>query len=151
LPSTANRGQTWVIAPTTVDTLRAHFPEHEPAEGWLDHWYALWGEDIEYHPLKGSIYDHGPIHGREAMRKHTSDWLEIIAGLQMTPVEVVEAGEGRLALLFQLTGRARGSDVLIRQHIAAVYQYRDGKLVRGHEYRTLEEAVQAVGLELLSE
>jgi ketosteroid isomerase-like protein len=111
----------------------------------------LWDEALEYQPLEGSIYDHGPIHGREAMRVHASDWLDIVEDLQLSPIEVIDVGEGRVAVHFRLTGRARGSSVQIRQRIAAVMEYRDGKLVRGHEYRTLEDAVQAVGLELLGE
>jgi ketosteroid isomerase-like protein len=106
---------------------------------------------MEYQPLVGSIYDHGLIHGRDAMRRHTHDWLDIIEDLQLSPIEVLNVGEGRVAVLFRLTGRARGSSVLIRQRIAAVMEYRDGKLIRGHEYRTLKDAVQALGLELLGE
>jgi ketosteroid isomerase-like protein len=147
----ANPGDTSVIDPTAADTLSAHLPDDEPPEGWLDHWYERWEEGLEYRPLQGSIYDHGPIQGRDAMRKHARDWLEIIDGFQMTPIEVVPAGEGHVAVLFRITGRARGSDVLIRQRIAAVYEYRDGRLVRGHEYRTLDEALQAVGLARLRE
>lgn len=122
------------------------------AAQWLDYWYEnVWAEDIEYRAIEGAIDDHGPIIGRDAMRRYASDWFETVDDLDLTPDEVIDAGNGTFVAVLRLSGRIGGSDKLVQQHLSVVWTFRDGKMVRGREYRTREEAMRAAGLSVSGE
>jgi ketosteroid isomerase-like protein len=124
-----------------------------PSSGnWMDYWYEnVWAEDVEYRAIEGAIDDHGPIVGRDALREYATDWFDTIDGLELTPEEVIDAGEGTYVAVLRLTGKARGSEVPVQQHLSVIWTFRDGKLVRGREYRTREEAMRAAGLPVSDE
>ena len=44
--------------------------------GDLDAWSEYWAEDIDYRAVEGAPDDHGPIHGKDAMRAYMQDWLD---------------------------------------------------------------------------
>jgi ketosteroid isomerase-like protein len=58
----------------------------------------------------------------------------------------VDAGDGRVALLYRIVGRGKGSGVPIDQPIAILWIVRDGKIWRGRGYLDPEEALAALGL-----
>jgi len=58
----------------------------------------------------------------------------------------VDAGGGRVALLYRIVGRGKGSGVPIDQPIAILWTVRDGKIRRGEGYLDPEEALAALGL-----
>src|SRR5206468_317502 len=119
---------------------------------WVDYWYEnVWAEDIEYRAIEGGIDDTGPILGRDAMRAYAVDWFDTIEGLELAPEEVIDAGEGTYMAVLRLTGKARGSEVPVQQHLSVVWTFRDGKMVSGREYSTREEALRAAGLPLSGE
>jgi ketosteroid isomerase-like protein len=78
----------------------------------------------------------------EAMDRVWGDWHVERFGLH-------DAGEGRLAAVFELTGRGRASGIEARQRIGITYELRDGKIWRMRSYLTPDEALMAVGLEPL--
>src|SRR4051794_25937823 len=103
---------------------------------WLEYWYEnVWAEDIDYRAIEGAIDDHGPIVGRDAMRKYLSDWFDTVDDFEFAPEEVIDAGDGTFVAMLRLSGRARGSDVPVQQHLSVVWTFRDGKMVRGREYQ----------------
>lgn len=58
----------------------------------------------------------------------------------------VDAGEGRIALLYRIVGRGKGSGVPVDQPIAILWTVREGKIWRGQGYLDPEEALAAAGL-----
>ena len=58
---------------------------------------------------------------------------------------MIDAGE-QVVSVQRITGRARGSGVETELRYAVVNTVRNGKLVRGREYWTRAEALEAVGL-----
>jgi len=58
----------------------------------------------------------------------------------------VDAGEGRVALLYRIVGRGKGSGVPVDQPIAILWSVRDGKIQRGEGYLDPEDALAALGL-----
>lgn len=113
----------------------------------LDYWYEhVWAEDIDYRAIEGAVDDRGPIHGRDEMRRYAEDWFETVDDFRLDPVEVIDAGDGVVVVSLRLSGRARGSDHLVQQHVYVVWTMRDSKIARGREYATREEAVVAAGL-----
>ena len=113
----------------------------------LDYWYEhVWAEDIDYRSIVGAIDDQGPIHGRDALRRYMEDWVETIDGLELHPEETIDAGGGTFVNVLRLTGRIRGADTPVVSRIGIVVTLRDGKMVRGREYASREEALEAAGL-----
>jgi ketosteroid isomerase-like protein len=117
------------------------------AEGRLDYWYEnVWAEDIDYRSIEGAIDDVGPIRGRDAMRTYVEDWFDTVEGFEISVQEEIEVGGGTVMAVLRIDGTVRGSG-RVTQQLPVVWTFRDGKLVRGREYLTRQEALRAAGLD----
>jgi ketosteroid isomerase-like protein len=114
--------------------------------GDLDALSEYFADDVDHRAVEGAIDDHGPIHGKDAMRAYLQDWLEMFDDLHVEPVEMIDAGEDQVVAVLRFGGRAKLSGVEADLTFAAVYTIRDGKIVRGREYVTRDEALEAAGL-----
>jgi hypothetical protein len=86
----------------------------------LDFMYEqVWDSAIDWRAMAGAPDDLGPIEGRDAMRRYNEELLEIFEDIVGVETEL------RFAILCVL---------------------RDGRIVRGREYATKEEALEAAGL-----
>src|SRR5436190_16603149 len=113
--------------------------------GDLDTWIESWADDIDYRAIEGALDDRGAMHGKEAVRAYVQDWLDMFDNLRTEAVELIDAGEDRVAAT-RNSGRAKLSGVETDITYAALYTIRDGKIARGREYWTKEQALEAAGL-----
>ena len=113
--------------------------------GGPDAWSEYCADDIDYRAIEGAPDDHGPIHGKAAMQAHWQDWFDTFDDLKVEPFELIDAGEDVVAVV-RFGGRAKLSGVETDLTFAVVYTIRDGKIARGREYWTREEALEAAGL-----
>jgi ketosteroid isomerase-like protein len=74
------------------------------------------------------------------------DWLDMFDDFRAEPVELIGAGEDGVIAVTRISGRAKLSGVETDLTYAALYTIRDGKVARGREYATREEALEAAGL-----
>jgi ketosteroid isomerase-like protein len=74
------------------------------------------------------------------------DWLETFDGFTGEPVELIDAGENQVVAVIRISGRATLSGVETDLTYAAVYGICDGRIARGREYATRDEALEAAGL-----
>jgi ketosteroid isomerase-like protein len=116
------------------------------ARGGLDALAEYWTDDIDYRAAEGGIDDHGPIHGKDAMRAFMQDWLDTFDGFRAEPVELTDAGEDQVVTVVRVSGRAKQSGVETNITYAILNTIRDGKIARGREYWTKEQALKAAGL-----
>ena len=65
---------------------------------------------------------------------------------KVEPLEMIDAGQGQVVAVFRNSGRAKLSGVEVELTFAVVYTLSDGKIARGREYWTRDEALQAAGL-----
>ena len=114
--------------------------------GDLDTWVESWADDIDYRAIEGALDDRGAMHGKEAVRAYVEDWLATFDGFRSEPVELIDAGEDRVIAVARISGRAKLSGVETDLTYAALYTIRDGKIARGREYWTKEQALEAAGL-----
>ena len=114
--------------------------------GDLDAWLEYWTDDIDYRAAEGAPDDHGPIHGKDALRDYVQDWLSTFDDFRQEPVEQIDAGEDRVIAVTRISGRAKLSGVETDLTYADLYTIRDGKIARGREYWTRDEALEAAGL-----
>ena len=105
-----------------------------------------WTDDIDYRAVEGAPDDHGPIHGKAEMRAYMQDWFDTFDELTVDPRELIDAGTDQVVVVLRFAGRAKLSGVETNVTYAVVYTIRDGKIARGREYMTREEALEAVGL-----
>jgi ketosteroid isomerase-like protein len=113
--------------------------------GDLDAWFEYLADDIDYRAIEGALDDRGPIQGKAAMRAHWQDWLDTFDDLKAEPLELIDVGDDVVTVL-RFAGRAKLSGVQSDLTFAIVYTLRDGKIARGREYWTKEQALKAAGL-----
>jgi ketosteroid isomerase-like protein len=114
--------------------------------GELDDWLEYLADDIDHRAVEGAPDDPGPIHGKDAVRAYAEDWLATFDDFKSEPAELIDAGEDKVIVVTRISGRAKLSGVETDLTYAALYTIRDGKIARGREYWTREEAVEAAGL-----
>jgi ketosteroid isomerase-like protein len=117
------------------------------ARGGLDRFIEHWTDDLDHRSIEGAPDDRGPIHGKNAMRAYVQDWIDLFDDFRIEPVELIDAGENRVVAVLRFGGRAKLSGVETDQIMGAVFHIRDGKIARGREYSTRDEALEAAGLE----
>src|SRR3954447_9646708 len=113
--------------------------------GDLDAGSDYWSDDLDYRAAQGAPDDPRPIHGKEAMRAYVEDWLDTFEDFRGEVIELIDAGDDVIVVM-RIGGRAKLSGVETDLTFAAIYTIRDGKIARGREYWTREEALEAAGL-----
>jgi ketosteroid isomerase-like protein len=115
--------------------------------GDLDAWSEYFADDVDYRAVEGAPDDHGPIHGKVAMRAYVQDWIDTFDEFRAQPIELlIDAGGNQVVAVIRISGRAKLSGVETDLTYAALYTIRDGKVARGREYWTKEQALEAAGL-----
>jgi ketosteroid isomerase-like protein len=114
----------------------------EGIDGFSDHL----AEDIDHRAAEGAIDDRGPIHGKDAIRAYLQDWIDTFDDFKTDVVELIDAGDDKVIAMLHASGRAKLGGIETDLTYAVVYTIRDGKIARGREYMTREEALEAVGL-----
>ena len=116
------------------------------ARGGLDRFMEHFTDDVDHRAIKGAPDDRGPIHGKAAVRAHLQDWIDTFDRFSFEPVELIDAGEDTVVAIERFGGRAKLSGVETDQLLGNVFTIRDGKIARGREYATRDEALEAAGL-----
>jgi ketosteroid isomerase-like protein len=109
----------------------------------LDAFIGFMADDLVHRAIVGAPDDHGPIHGPDEMKAYLGEWYEMFDDFKIVPTEFIDAGADDVIVVVTFGGRAKGSDAEISQGASILYTLRDGKIVRGREFATREEAVAA--------
>jgi ketosteroid isomerase-like protein len=124
-----------------VDVVRESFEAF--ARDGLDAMVPYWDPDIDWRAIEGAPDDAGEIRGVAAMRRYYGEWVEMFEDITNVPISVRDLGDGRVVSEHHVTGRAKRGGGALELDYAVVQTIRDGKIVRGREYATLEEALDA--------
>ena len=111
--------------------------------GGLD---EFWTDDIDHRAGEDVLDDCGPIDGKAEMRAYLQDWFDTFDDFRAEPVKLFDAGEDRVVAVLRIPRRPRLSGVETDLTYAGLYTLRDGKIIRGREYWTRDEALKAAGL-----
>jgi ketosteroid isomerase-like protein len=106
----------------------------------------FWDPDIDWRAAEGAIDDVGEMHGSVAVRRYIQDWIDTFDGFSVVVEELRDVGDDRVLAIQRLNGRAKLSGTETDLRYAVVNTVRDGKVVRGREYLSVEDALEAVGL-----
>ena len=107
----------------------------------------FWDPDIVWRAAEGAIDDVGEIHGPVAVRRYIQDMIDTFDDLSVVVEELRDVGDDRVLSIQRLKGRAKLSGIETEVRYASTSTVRDGKVVRGREYLSVDEALKAVGLE----
>jgi ketosteroid isomerase-like protein len=116
------------------------------ASAGLDGFMEHWTEDLDHRSIEGAPDDRGPIQGKPAMRAYIQEWMDLFDGFRIEPVELIDAGDGRVVAVLRFGGGAKLSGVQTDQTMGVLFEIRDGRIARGREYATREDALEAAGL-----
>lgn len=123
-----------------VELVRRYFPAYE--QGGLDAWAEFWHPDISWRAAEGALDDIGVFHGHDAMRRYYGEWEETFDEVSIEVEELIVAGDKVVAAV-RSVAKMKGSDAKINIRYAVVLSFRDGKISKGREYLTREEALEA--------
>ena len=127
-----------------VTTVQAAFEAME--RGGLDALAEYWTDDVDHRAVEGAIDDRGLMQGKEAVHAYLQDWFDMFDDFKVKPVELIDAGDEQVVAVLRFGGRGKQSGVETNLTFATLYTLRDGKIARGREYRTRDEALEATGL-----
>jgi len=89
--------------------------------------------------------DAGTYRGHAGVRRYMEDWLGDFDILSMDFEEVIDAGD-RLVIAQRARTRGKGSGIETELPYAVAYWFRSGTILEIKEFRTKDEALEAVGL-----
>jgi ketosteroid isomerase-like protein len=70
----------------------------------------------------------------------------VMEDFHMEDSRFLDAGRDRVVVLYRLVGRGAGSGVPVSREVGALWQLRNGKLLKGKMYLDQREALEAAGL-----
>src|SRR4051794_23950706 len=135
------------------DTARAMSQENveivrqclEAFDPGLDGVAAFWDPDIDWRAIEGAPDDIGGFTGHDAMRRYYGQWYDAFEEIWVQAEELKDAGDQVIASV-HVAARMKDSDAEIEMRLGIVYTVRNGLVVRGREYSTWEQALEAAGL-----
>ena len=128
-----------------VEIARAAFEEWN-ATGKPD--FAHFHPELVYHP-RADEPDPSPHVGRDVYERLVRGFVDSFSEVTVEVLEVIDAGDHVIAstvLHVVLRGQGSASGAGVSDTYVFVYKLRDGLVVEGWEYRTKQEALEALGL-----
>jgi ketosteroid isomerase-like protein len=129
-----------------VEIMRAAF------EAWnardMEAVFAHFHPELVYHP-RADEPDPSPHVGRDAYERLVYGFIDTFSEVTIEILEVIDAGDHVITstvLHVVLRGQGSASGAGVSDTYVFVFKLRDGLVVEGWEYRTKQEALEAVGL-----
>jgi ketosteroid isomerase-like protein len=107
--------------------------------------FSIYHPALVYHP-RSDEPDPSPHVGREAFERLALGFLESFPNLVFDVEEVVEADDLVIASTV-MRGQGSASGIDVTDAYVFVYSFRDGLIAEGWEYKTKEEALEAIEAE----
>jgi ketosteroid isomerase-like protein len=100
--------------------------------------------DVEFEMVGEFFPDPGTYRGPEAMAKGWIAWLAAWEDFHTTEPEIVDQGD-RVICFYDVQGRGRTSGIDVEASVAAVFTFREGKIVQ-LRLLTREQALMEAGI-----
>ena len=105
--------------------------------------------ELEYYPYREFVeagLAEPCYHGPSGYRAYIESTYEVWgAGVQLHPTELIDLGD-RLVVLADMPMRAQASGVALDEAYASVWELKEGKIVRAHDFLRHDEALRTAGL-----
>jgi ketosteroid isomerase-like protein len=110
--------------------------------GDRDRAMSVFDPELEFH----SATERKTYHGLDGMVRYTEDVGAVIADFHFEDTRLLDAGGDRVLGLYRIVGRGAGSGVPVSREVGALFQPRNGKVLKGEIYLDQREALKAAGL-----
>ena len=87
----------------------------------------------------------GTRRGPDGFLQGTHDALDAFEDYRVEPQEFIDAGDAVLVPV-RISGRGKASGAMLEVRLVHLWVLRDGRAIRNEIYRTIAEALEAVGL-----
>ena len=124
-----------------ADVVRRQFDAFEL--GGLDRVAEFWHPGIEWRAVEGAADDVGVMTGHAALRRYYQDWIDSFDQLRAQVDEVLFENGGRAGVQVRNSGVGRVSGVMTEGRYYVVATVADSQILRGREYATRAEALEA--------
>jgi ketosteroid isomerase-like protein len=121
-----------------VERIKAGFEAHN--RGDLDALQELYDPDVVFETLLL-----GTHHGNEAIRLIYEENQKTMAGYDVVPAELIDAGD-KVVAVAQTVGAGSTSRIALDDQFAFVFTFKGNRVVREQAFRNKEEALEAAGL-----
>jgi ketosteroid isomerase-like protein len=130
------------MSQANVDIVRAGFEAWNAGEE-LDAYLSGFHPQLVYHP-RSDEPDPSPHIGLEAYERLLRGFVDAFSEITVEVLDLIDAGKHVIASTV-IHGRIGAGGGEVTDTYVFVYKLRDGLVVEGWEYRTKEEALEAVG------
>jgi ketosteroid isomerase-like protein len=103
-------------------------------------------EDVEIHPDVSRFPEAEPFRGREEFKRFIADLDQSWEGRAREEIHEILPVEDRVVARTAWGGRGRASGIDLRSSLTAVYDIRDGQIIRIEFYFDHAKALEAAGL-----
>ena len=121
-----------------VERIKAGFAAHN--RGDVDALVELYDPEVVFETLLL-----GTHHGNEAIRLIYEENQKTLAGYDVVPVELIEAGDKVVADV-KMVGAGAASRIALDEGFAFVFTFKGERVVREQAFRNKDEALEAAGL-----
>jgi ketosteroid isomerase-like protein len=126
------------VSQENVDRVKAGFDAHN--RGDLDALVEFYDPEVVFETLLL-----GTHRGNEAIRLIYEENQKNMAGYDVVPVELIDAGD-KVVAVAQMVGAGPASGIAIEDRFAFVFTFKQGRAVREQAFRNKEEALEAAGV-----
>jgi len=133
------------VSATDVELSRTVFERLE--EGGVEAVADRFHDDFEFTTPAGLASEPDTYRGVDGVRRWFDSFYEAMDEVRIEPVDLVDAGDGRVAVEFRLVARGRTSGIEAAQEAAMLVRLRDGLILRFEIVATLAEALALAGKE----
>ena len=130
-----------------VEIVRSNFDAWNAAEP-PDVLLSRFHPEVVYHP-RADEPEPSPLVGRDAVEELVSGFADAFSEVTFEVLELIDAGDHVITstvLNVVLHGQGGTSGASVSDTYVFVHRLRDGLIVEGWEYKTKQEALEALGL-----
>jgi ketosteroid isomerase-like protein len=131
------------MSQANIDRVRAAFEAWNGGEE-LDAYFSRFHPQLVYHP-RADEPDPSPHMGRGAYERLVRGFVDSFSEVTFEVLELIDAGD-RVVVPTVLNARMRDSEAVVSDTYVFVYRLSEELVVEGWEYRTKEQALEAVAL-----
>jgi ketosteroid isomerase-like protein len=110
--------------------------------GDRDRLYRMMDPEIEFR----SVMERKTYRGLAGMLRYREDREATLEDFHSENDRFLDAGRDRVVHLYRLVARGAGSGVPVSREVGALWQLRNGKLLKGEIYLDQRQALEAAGL-----
>jgi ketosteroid isomerase-like protein len=110
--------------------------------GDRDRALSMCDPEIEYR----SPFEQKTYRGLDEMVRWRETMAAALEDFHLEDIRFLDAGGDRVVALYRIVGRGAGSGVPVSQGVGALWQLRNGKLLKGEVFLDQREALEAAGL-----